>query len=855
MEGIRAELGLFVRLTESLVFRVLAYLEAKDVLRMSCAHSVFYVFCNDEPLWQEAALLLLKDQVVFEESWQWTALKSLGKPSKPRRVVLRGFASDFLYRQWYRCNMDLSAFHCPCETIARIPSRDVNYETFVEKYESVSRPVLFTDTTTGWSAHKNWTLDKLVEAYGGLEFKIAPRPSSDAAPRSLQLWRFVQYLRGQHDEDPMVLADRHFGETAPSLLKDYVVSSYFPQDFFSVLDDQRPDYRWLVIGPQRSGTGWHVDPIQTSAWNSLISGVKRWAIYPPSFVPPGMSMAPAANTLPPFSTEGEVTPLQWFLDVYPTLSEDMKPLEIMQYPGDTIFVPGGWWHLVLNIQDTVAVTQNFVSECNVVDVCADILSQTEREIVWYSKFKAHVLQVLNQLKGQDEQALQELNQHRTEFHEYGHPEIRRLKRSIQRKATAIEKIEYLELFRQEGFKSLRELKESFTNEEMWRPRIELICKRLGLSVHDRIDNVNDINDVDLGPESGNEEDIDDAESDDELEGVNPVFPYGEYVFKFYAFSTGGMKSFTEEKNTLEILSNTALSTIVPSIVGSGTLRNDSDAADSQLICPLQAITLDDAKETSDSSDKEVCGIESSKYTWGWPYLVFNRLPGTNLGKILDSEAVPCSVSSLKRLAEWMGTVLKTLHGLQMATVEAESIHAEDWMSFLHTQLTRCYAKHIGTTFEQKRLFSAVEKFLPDANHLADILFPDKRIVFLHGDLNSENVLGNVETKQNSAESTFEPTALLDFGDAFYGDPLYDLVALHISMFRCDKKLLRIFLESYGWPERDYLGDLKCRQNFAYRAMCYTLLHVGNALGMAFEYVPQLATAGTLEEVATALWQL
>ena len=203
----------------------------------------------------------------------------------------------------------------------------------------------------------------LLSRFGNVAFRF-----SDTHGEMMSLTTYAKYItnpEGLLDDSPLGIYDSEFGDDdSPTrvLRKEYSVPKCFSPDLFDVVKDlcdtTRPPYRWVLIGPERSGTGMHVDPLWTHAWVTVLQGRKRWLLFPPNTPYESIGM---------IDGEPQIPSSIWFRGFYdkvtsPSWPKEYQPVEVLQHPGETVYVPAGWPHLVLNLELTVAVTHNYASE-------------------------------------------------------------------------------------------------------------------------------------------------------------------------------------------------------------------------------------------------------------------------------------------------------------------------------------------------------------------------------------------------------------------------------------------------------------------------------------------------------------
>ena len=349
-------LGCLSILSDELILSILGMLEPRQLGRLATVSKALYCFANHEELWRSFVLQFNdKDSWLYEKTWKMTYVKTNHGHQcgdlTGTRLNINNFYSDLLYQPWLCAALDIDDSWINVDNIDRRSS--LSLEEFKESYEEMNKPVIITDVIPTWKAYECWSKDTFREAFKQTAVLVGDAPMKFDA--------YLKYCDEQEDEIPLYMFDKDFCTKAPQLEGDYSVPIYFQEDLFSFLGkSDRPDYRWLIYGPYKSGSTFHKDPNATSAWNAVIFGSKKWIMYPPHVVPPGVRQSnDGADVSSPVSL------MEWMLSFYELRScEGVIPVEFVQRKGEMLFVPRGWWHMAINLEETCAITHNYVSKVN-----------------------------------------------------------------------------------------------------------------------------------------------------------------------------------------------------------------------------------------------------------------------------------------------------------------------------------------------------------------------------------------------------------------------------------------------------------------------------------------------------------
>lgn len=300
----------------------------------------------------------------WQGTWRSTYL-SQPKTREPS-VDCSNLFSDLLHRPFFCANVPLDHYAQNIPSSNRIPRLpDLDPTDFATNW--VSHPFILTQPVRNWPIYKTWTWQHLATTYATTNFR--------AEAVDWPLSTYLTYLRNSTDESPLYLFDSHFSHKMSLPPTAYTAPPAFGPDLFTHLSTHRPDHAWLIIGPARSGSTFHKDPNATSAWNAVLSGRKYWIMFPssPSIPPPpGVYVS---------EDQSEVTaPLsipEWLLGFHAEARKTPGCREGVCESGEVLHVPSGWYHLVLNLEDGVAVTQNFVPEARLGAVLKFLRDQRE----------------------------------------------------------------------------------------------------------------------------------------------------------------------------------------------------------------------------------------------------------------------------------------------------------------------------------------------------------------------------------------------------------------------------------------------------------------------------------------------
>ncbi|HEY7165507.1 MAG TPA: cupin-like domain-containing protein [Candidatus Binatia bacterium] len=248
------------------------------------------------------------------------------------------------------------------------------HDRFVAEHLEQSRPVILTDAISHWRALKKWTPDFFLQRYARVKVTIDGR--------SYAMSDFIDLVLDSEPDRP-----------AP-YLRNYSIEKHFPDllhDITPLPQCTRPNWFESRLFPSRQsclflelyigGRGARFPSLHYDGWHAhaflmQLYGVKQYLFFSPeqtALVYPGRNGEQNCSQLDDVE---QPDPARFPLFAQAT------PIRCELHPGETLFVPAGWWHTARILSPSITVSVNSANSVNwrqmIPDYCAYQGSQKSR---------------------------------------------------------------------------------------------------------------------------------------------------------------------------------------------------------------------------------------------------------------------------------------------------------------------------------------------------------------------------------------------------------------------------------------------------------------------------------------------
>ena len=240
-------------------------------------------------------------------------------------------------------------------------------DRFVSHYMAENRPVIVTDALDDWRLDELWTPEYLVREFRDEKVQVYNSYFDLKSVKKLGAYITERFNRSETRDNPPYVrwytklrdvdffwADAAFARMSRNWSQPYFLpaSDYvFPFAPAPRSLDPTVDHfpaRGLFISERGARTGLHVDPWGSDAVLCQLYGRKSWRLYSP-------------DQAPLLQSEDKVVDIdEPDLARFPRALEARPTFEFFLDPGEIVYIPHGWYHIVHSTTDSISLTWNFV---------------------------------------------------------------------------------------------------------------------------------------------------------------------------------------------------------------------------------------------------------------------------------------------------------------------------------------------------------------------------------------------------------------------------------------------------------------------------------------------------------------